>query len=131
MVVLVAIFVVGLPMLLCLGLQAFVGDPHPMHADRPFDRGVWMRFDVDAPTGYSWRLPMAQSLIDDGSLDGASRAQVEALLGPPDDARWSERYPYPAWWVGTHPSPMASDGAGLAIAFDEAGRVTRVHALWH
>lgn len=101
---------------------------HPNHAGRPFDRDAWLGAEPDSETGYSIRWPMARSIADEERLEGLTRTEVEALLGPPDDESRNDVHPYPAWDVGR--SPSMSDSTALIVRFDASGRVAEVRGPW-
>ena len=78
---------IGLPLVLLVvagGLLAafFAFMPDEWPEARPFDQRIWKaakNWDSDSP-----RASMVDSLLADDRLRGMTRAQVIALLGPPD-----------------------------------------------
>ena len=65
---------------------------------------------------------------------GMTKKQVRRLLGPPAETRYgSEKYDKIAGGHGTHPDcwryDSAGPAAGLAICFDQRGRVFVTHGV--
>lgn len=72
------------------------------------------------------RERIAATLVACGTLDGRTRAEVHAMLGPRD--RWSSRHlggdRWPVGWTGDLLGP--GDGDELVVRYDRAGRVASV-----
>jgi hypothetical protein len=91
----------------------------------PFDSNAW-KADVAAAGGASRRLAMLDDLIAGDLLVGRSRADVAAILGPPDEEDWSPTYPFPGWDLGVPPG--WEDSTGLMVEFDDKGIAINVYA---
>ena len=127
LVVLVVIFVIAAPAALCLGVGLLAPDTHPMHGDRAFERDAWAEFEIDGATGFPSRLPMSASLVAARTLHGMTRAEVEALLGPPDQVTRRGLRRSLEWEVG-RANFLASYYSVLTVEFDGDGRVENVQA---
>ena len=95
-----------------------------------FDPAAWKSEAAKAAEypASSHRLRQVDHLIDSGLLQGKSRAEVLALLGPDDRVERvrSLRVPFPDWdaayWLG--PMWIPVDDWWLVIRFDAGGRVS-------
>ena len=87
---------------------------------KEFDAAAWRRARV---TGDHERIRMVDDLIDSGKLDGLSRDDVEALLGPDEQgsgffAEWDAVY-----WLGPERSLFSIDSEWLVIRYGGDGLV--------
>jgi hypothetical protein len=114
--------VVGVMVLGWLGLAALVILP-PMVEDYshrvPFDDAKWRTRALDQDPDWPTRLRMVDDLISRKILDGLSRTQVEALLGPPENNDETGMI----YRLGPQRGGMRLDDEMLTIQFDDKGRV--------
>lgn len=84
-----------------------------------FDPGVWQ---ADAATGSGPRLRMADRMIARRALEGLSRTELIAKLGPPDS------HIFPGYdmiyLLGPERGFVSIDSEWLAVQFGADGRVT-------
>ena len=86
---------------------------------RPFDSVAWKRVErADDET----RLQMVDSLLRSGRLDGLSRPQVLALLGPAHGFGYFREYDL-VYWLGPERGPFRIDSEWLLIRLGPDGRV--------
>lgn len=71
----------------------------------------------------SLRLRMVDDLIRSHPLIGASRAEVESLIGPPDDTPYFRGYDM-VYALGMERAYFAIDSEWLVFRLDEADRVS-------
>ena len=81
--------------------------PHPDH----FVQGVWIEADPDGECGS--RSAMVDDLLANHLRVGMTRAEVEALLGPPDDPEYG-------WVLGCW-----IDCDWVMVEYDSTGRMTQ------
>ena len=87
-----------------------------------FDAKAWRERSLDQGVEWPTRLRMIDDLIGERRLDGLSRSEVLALLGPRDETgKWKD------WdlvyWLGPERGPIGIDSEWLVIKFDSSGRV--------
>lgn len=92
---------------------------HVMCSPTEFDRSVWLRVET---TSDSPRLRMADGLLRSRVLLGKSRAEIEAMLGPPKSTDYF-RDSGLVYWLGPERGFMSIDSEWLTLDFDPAGRV--------
>jgi hypothetical protein len=93
-----------------------------------FDRAVWRAgedapFNSDAP-----RLRMANGLIASGELLGRTRAELEAMLGPPSNTSKFREYRL-VYWLGPERGFVSIDSEWLSIRFNERQQVADVRIV--
>ncbi|MXO70216.1 hypothetical protein [Alteraurantiacibacter buctensis] len=111
-------FGVGLLLLLApvaLYLAWVITPPLPL---RPFDASDWRA--VSRSDDYS-RQEMVGALIWDDTLEGRTRPQVLALLGPDCECACFSDWDL-VYWLGPERNWLSLDSEWLVINFDAAGR---------
>lgn len=91
-------------------------------AQETFDAAAW-RAAKDRPGPESPRAAMVEDLQQRVLRDGATRDEIVALLGPPDDERGGRL----VYLIGA--PGMGVDLEGLVLLFDEEGRLTRTQRV--
>ena len=91
---------------------------HVTHGPSQFERSIWLQGETasDSP-----RLRMADGLLRSEVLLGKSRAEIEAMLGPPtstDKFRDSGL----VYWLGQERGFISIDSEWLTLNFDQAGK---------
>lgn len=86
---------------------------------RPFTSSDW-RGDRSP---FRVRRSMMESLLRDHLKLGATRADVERMLGPAESPSWNGALPYPGWEVAGA-SGVGSDSGALLVRYDAAARLT-------
>ena len=92
---------------------------HVAHGPTEFERSVWLQGETGS---VSPRLRMADGLLRSEVLLGKSRAEIEAVLGPPtstDKFRDSGL----VYWLGPERGFISIDSEWLTLDFDHAGKV--------
>jgi hypothetical protein len=88
---------------------------------RTFDAVAWRQVQrADDET----RLQMVESLLRSGRLNGLTRAQAVALLGPPDGGDYFSDWDL-VYWLGPERGMIRIDSEWLVIRFDQHGRVSQ------
>lgn len=88
---------------------------------RKFDAAAWRQVQrSDDKT----RIQMVESLRWSGRLDGLTRSEVVALLGPPNDDGYSTHDWEMVYWLGPERSLMSIDSEWLVIRLGKDGRVS-------
>lgn len=109
----------GIPVLI-LALWTMT-PPLPLRA---FDAAAWRA--VSRSDDFS-RQEMVGSLLWSDTIEGMSRAEVLALLGPDCECGYFAEWDL-VYWLGPERSLVGIDSEWLVIDFDAAGRYDR-HAL--
>jgi hypothetical protein len=86
---------------------------------RLFNTDGWKQ--VERSDDYA-RLRMVEHLMASGRLDGLTRAQVIAMLGPPDDTNYFSEWDM-VYWLGPERSLASLDPEWLVIRFGPSGTV--------
>lgn len=97
---------------------------------RPFSTEAWRA--PDSREGeWSPRRAMVEDLLRRHPLVGMQRADVEALLGPPDHEPWSDLYPGAGYELGLpYPGGLGdSDYTPLLLTYDARGIVRDVRVF--
>lgn len=91
--------------------------------NRDFDAQLWRAHEgVGHDPMWPPRLTMVDDLIGSGELDGLSRDQVVALLGPPELGETDEGNQY-IYWLGPERGYLRIDSEWIAIDFGDDGKV--------
>lgn len=90
-----------------------------MHGPIDFERSVWQQGEI---TSDGQRLRVADGLLRSEVLLGKSKAEIEAMLGPPT-ATDKFRDSGLAYWLGPERGFISIDGEWLTVDFDQTGRV--------
>lgn len=91
--------------------------------NRGFDAELWQAHEtMEHDPMWPPRLTMVDDLIASGKLDGLSREQVAALLGPPELGETDEVNQY-IYWLGPERGFLRIDSEWIAIDFDHDGKV--------
>ncbi len=92
---------------------------------RPFDSDRWKRVErVDDQA----RIHMIEHLMWSGKLDGLSRGELVALLGPPSDTAYFREHDY-VYRLGDERSLFSIDSEWLVLDVDASGRVSRYEVV--
>ena len=86
---------------------------------RPFNAEMWRQPQVP---GSTVRLSMVEWLVRSGRLDGLTRPQVLALLGPPTDLGYFQNWDL-VYLLGPERGLFGIDSEWLAIRLGKDGRV--------
>jgi hypothetical protein len=87
---------------------------------RRLDAETWRNVErVDVPPV---RLHMVEWLIRSGRLDGLTRAQIAALLGPASDSGYFRDWDF-VYWLGPERGLFSIDSEWLVIRIGPDGRV--------
>jgi hypothetical protein len=92
---------------------------------RFFDSAVWKQ--VERADDYS-RLHMIEHLNLSGQLDGITRNELVALLGPSDDTNYFSEWDY-VYWLGPQRSLFGLDSEWLVIRIDRNDRVAEYRVV--
>ena len=95
----------------------------PCLKTRAFDSGRWRTRALDGDARWPTRLRMADDLVASGRLSGASRAEVERLLGPPDNTTYFSHWSM-VYWLGPERGMMPVDSEWLVLRIGAQGTVT-------
>ena len=87
---------------------------------RQFDAVKWR--SVQTADNHD-RLRMVEWLVRSGKLDGITRAQALALLGPPSDDGYFSDWDL-VYWVGPERGLIGIDSEWLVIRFGQNGQVS-------
>jgi hypothetical protein len=87
---------------------------------RPFSAELWRQSEK---VGTPVRLHMVEWLVRSGRLDGLTRPQVLALLGPPDDSGYFTDWDL-VYWLGPERGLLSIDSEWLVIRVRTDGRVS-------
>jgi len=92
---------------------------HAVLGPTDFERSVWLRSETITD---SQRLRMADGLLKSKILLGKSKAEIEAMLGPPTT---TEKFGDSdlVYWLGPERGFISIDSEWLALYFDQAGSV--------
>jgi hypothetical protein len=89
---------------------------------RRFDAVAWRGVQR---TDDETRLQMVDALLRSGRLNGLTRPQVVALLGPPDSGDYFRDRDNLVYWLGPERGIMRIDSEWLVIRVGPDGRVSR------
>ena len=96
---------------------------------RRFDQEAWWRAGYSpTPGAEPVRLRMVDDLLARRLIDGKTRAEVIALLGPPPETSYFRQYDL-VYWLGPERSIFGIDSEWLGIRFGVDGRVKDVRLL--
>lgn len=110
-------------------MMAVMGYSHFTKGPTAFDRQVWLdggraAFSPDNP-----RLRMADGLIRDGSLNGMTQAQVDALLGPQTETGKFRPEYTGVYWLGAERGYISIDSEWLVLKLGPDGKVAQVRLV--
>ncbi len=92
---------------------------------RPFDSDRWKQVErVDDQA----RIHMIEHLMWSRKLDGLSRTELVALLGPPSNAGYFRDRDY-VYWLGNERSLFSIDSEWLVVDVDASGRVSHYEVV--
>jgi hypothetical protein len=95
---------------------------------RRFDQEAWWRAGYAATGAEPVRLRMVDDLLQRRLLDGKTRAEVIALLGPPPETAYFREYDL-VYWLGPERSIFSIDSEWLGIRLGPDGRVAEAVLL--
>ena len=87
-----------------------------------FDSASWKARSLDDDYMWPTRLRMADDLLDSGRLSSVSRAQVEELLGPPDETSYFQDWDM-VYNLGPERGFIRIDSEWLVVRLDAKGAV--------
>jgi hypothetical protein len=94
-----------------------------------FEAKAWRDKSLDQNSKWPTRLRMVDDLVAKRQLDGLTRAELLALLGPADQTdKWRDWHL--VYWLGPERSGLFRiDSEWLVIRFDDADRVAAYRVL--
>jgi hypothetical protein len=126
-----ALALVAIPLTSYIGTMAFLFLAPEVEAYRKatqFESAAWKARSMDADHMWPTRLRMADDLLQSGKLTGATRQQVEDLLGPPDKTEYFKDWTM-VYWLGPERGAFRIDSEWLGVRLDERGIVSEARLL--
>lgn len=126
-----AVVLISVPVLVYLGLVAHLFLAPEIEARvkaADFDSAAWKARSLDGDNMWPTRLRMVDDLLESNRLSGATRQQVEQLLGPPDATEYFKDWSM-VYWLGPERGTFRIDSEWLVLRLDEKGVVRELRSV--
>jgi hypothetical protein len=125
------IVLVGVLVTACAAVTGFVLLKHRvdayLHATK-FDSAAWKARSMEEGVMWPTRLRMVDDLFDRNLREGVLRAQVEDLLGPPDNTSYFHDWDL-VYQLGPERGLIRIDSEWLVFRLDPGGRVVEYRVV--
>jgi hypothetical protein len=122
---------VATPLVVYVGTMAFLFLAPEVEAHSKateFEAAAWKARSLDAGQMWPTRLRMVDDLLKSERLIGATRQQVEDLLGPPDKTEYFRDWTM-VYWLGPERGAFRIDSEWLGIRLSQSGVVSEARLL--
>jgi hypothetical protein len=130
-IIIVLTALVAVPVLAYVGFLSYIflgPEVEAYSKATDFDSNAWKSRSLDSEHMWPTRLRMADDLLESGKLTGATRQEVESLLGPPDKTEYFRDWTM-VYWLGPERGAFRIDSEWLGIRLNESGIVSEVRLL--
>lgn len=127
----IAALVLAAPIVVCAAVMGFLSLRPRVEAYRhaiTFEPAAWKARSRDNDFMWPTRLRMIDDLLQRHLLEDATRARVEALLGPADDTPYFRQWDL-VYHLGPERGFMRIDSEWLVLRLGQAGRVTEYRVV--